>query len=154
MLFEHVRRTARLTAVALLPALTVSACYTTVPVRSVPRANAELVLTMTPEASAELGGFLGRGTVSARGRLLAWREDSIVVSMLGTSDARGLEQLWRRERVAIPRAAVAHVTERRVSRGRSAALAVVGAVVLLSAFKLGTQGGDGPGGGTPTPAPR
>lgn len=153
-MLEHVRRAARVSAVVLLPSVALSSCYTTVPVRSTPASNAELVLEMTPEASAQLGGFLGRGTVSARGRLLAWREDSVVVSMLATSDARGNEQLWRRERVAIPRAAVAHVTERRVSRGRTTALVLAGAAVLLSAFELATQGGDGPGGGAPKPAPQ
>ena len=130
--------------------MALTSCYSTIPVVSVaPSRGAELILDMTPQATERMGGFLGRGTVSARGRLLYWEPDTVVVSMLATEVAQGDEQLWRGERVAIPRDAVARITERRVNRGRTS-LAILGAVTIIVTAVGVISGGIGrtSGGGT------
>jgi len=103
----------------MIPVMALTSCYSTIPVSVTPSRGSELILDMTPQATERMGGFLGRGTVSARGRLVDWEADTVVVAMLATQIARGDEQLWNGERVAIPREAVARITERRVNRGGS-----------------------------------
>ena len=150
----HFRRTTRFCGVVTIVVMTFTSCYSTIPVVSVtPSRGSELILDMTPQATERMGGFLGRGTVSARGRLVDWEPDTVVVAMLATQIARGDEQLWRGERVAIPRDAVARITERRVNRGRTS-LAILGAVtVIVTAVGIisGGIGGTSGGGTKPTP---
>ena len=154
MLLAFCRRRARTGAAILAACFALSACYRAVPVRAAPRVGTELVLDMTSDATEQLGGFLGRGVVSARGRLVDWAADSVVVSMLATVNTNGEEQLWRRERVAVPRVAIARITERRVSRGRTAVVVGMAAAVLVAAIGLATSGEDGPAGGGTKPPPQ
>lgn len=154
MLLAFCRHRSRTCAAILTASFALGACYRTVPVHAAPRAGAELILEMTTDATERLGGFLGRGVVSARGRLVEWSADSIVVGMLATVNTHGEEQLWRRERVAVPRVAVARVTERRVSRGRTAIVVGMGAALLVTAIGLATGGEDGPAGGGTKPPPQ
>lgn len=153
-MLEHFRVTARPCAVILLPAMALTACYSTVPVRGTPRDRAEVVLDMTPAATQEMGSFLGRGTVSIRGRLLEWQPDSIVVSMLATEVEQGDEQLWKGERVAVPRTAVEHVTERRVQRGRTALVILAAVGIVATAVGVISSGVGGTSGGGTKPVPQ
>ena len=152
-MLEYFRRTSRLCALVIVPGMTLTACYSTVPVLATPRDRAEVILDMTPAATEAMGGFLGRGTVSVRGRLLDWQPDSIVVSMLATEVAQGGEQLWKGERVAVPRTAVARVTERRVQRGRTSLVVLAAVAVLATAIGIirGGIGGSSGGGTKPVP---
>lgn len=147
------RRTARLGAAVVIPAMTVASCYSTIPVRTDPSTGAELVLDMTPAATERMGGFLGRGTVSVRGRLLSWQPDTVVVSVLATEAVPGNEQLWRGERVAVPRDAVARITERRVNRGRTSLAILAGVTFMVTAVGIisGGIGGGSRGGTKPAP---
>jgi hypothetical protein len=137
----------------MIPVMAFTSCYSTIPVGASPSRGSELILDMTSQATERMGGFLGRGTVSVRGRLVDWEPDSVVLAMLATQIARGDEQLWKGERVAIPRDAVARITERRVNRGRTS-LAILGAVtVIVTAVGLisGSIGGGRGGDGKPKP---
>lgn len=153
-MLAYFRRSARFGAAVMILLLTVNSCYTTIPVTATPRPGGELVLDMTTEATDRMSGFLGRGVVGIRGRLLAWERDSIVVSMVATRIARGVEQLWNGERVAIPREAIARITERRVDRGRTSLLALAGLALILTTFQAITGGNDGPSGGGTKPPPQ
>lgn len=153
-MLAHFRRTARFGGVVTALVMAFTSCYTTIPVSVAPSRGAELVLDMTSQATERMGGFLGRGTVSVRGRLVDWEPDSVVVAMLATQIARGDEQLWKGERVAIPREAVARITERRVNRGRTS-LAILGAVTLIAtAVGIISGGIGGTLGGRPKPSPQ
>lgn len=145
----HLRSPAVISSIMVL-----ASCYTTIPIRSAPSRGAEVVLDMTTEATDRMSGFLGRGTVSARGRLLAWEPDSIVVSMLATEIEGGGEQLWRGERVAIPREAVARITEKRVNRWRTGLIAVAGLALVVAALDAVIGGEGGLFGGGTKPAPQ
>ena len=151
----HFRRTARFFGVVTILVMAFTSCYSTIPVSvAAPSRGAELILDMTPQATERMGGFLGRGTVSARGRLVEWEADTVVVSMLATQIARGDEQLWSGERVAIPRDAVARIAERQVNRGRTS-LAILGAVaVIVTAFGVISGGIGGTSGGGTKPVPQ
>lgn len=153
-LIQHVRRTARWCAVVVLPCLTFTACYSTVPVSAPPPGRAEVILDMTPAATEQMSSFLGRGTVSVRGRLLEWQPDSIVISMLATELSQGDEQLWKGERVAVPRAAVARITERRIQRGRTGLLALASVAVIVTAIGVISNGIGGTSGGGTKPVPQ
>jgi hypothetical protein len=153
-MLRHFRRHAELFGAVTILVMALTSCYSTIPVSAAPSRGAELILDMTPQATERMGGFLGRGTVSARGRLLNWEPDSVVVSMLATQIARGDEQLWRGERVAIPRDAVARITERQVNRGRTS-LAILGAITLMAtAVGIISGGISGTSGGGTKPAPQ
>lgn len=150
----YMRKRLHLRSLAVIPSfVVVASCYSTIPIRSAPSRGTEVVLDMTTAATERMSGFLGRGTVSARGRLLAWEPDSIVVSMLATEIEGGGEQLWRGERVAIPREAVARITEKRVNRWRTGLIAVTGLVLVVAAVDavIGGEGGLFGGGTKPSP---
>lgn len=147
-------RTAPFGAAVVISAMTVTSCYSTIPARTAPPAGAELVLDMTPAATEKMGGFLGRGTISVRGRLLSWQPDSIVVAVLATEVAQGDEQLWRGERVAVPRDAVARLTERRVNRGRTSLAIFAGVAFVVTAVGIISGGVGGTSGGGTKPVPQ
>ncbi|HEX6251317.1 MAG TPA: hypothetical protein VFZ56_07780 [Gemmatimonadaceae bacterium] len=110
----------------------VGGCYTTVPLASEPpRPDREVVLEFTDEGAQSLGGLLGRAVVSARGKPLAWTSDTVALAMVATTNARGGEQFWRGERVAIPRQFVLRTRERALDRRRTA-LAVIGGVAVAA----------------------
>ena len=153
-MLASVRRAVRIVAIVLVPALALEACYKAVPIEAAPPPDTEIVLELTSDATQQLGGFLGRGTASARGRLISWESDSVIVAMLATENTRGEEQLWRRERVGIPRDAIARVRERRLQRGRTTALVIAGSVVIVSALVLAMTGQGGSSGGGTKPVPQ
>lgn len=105
-------------------------CYTTVPLGSgPPRPDREVVLEFTDEGAQRLGGLLGRAVVSARGKPLEWTADTVALAMAATTNARGGEQFWQGERVAIPRQFVVRTRERALDRRRTA-IAIVGGVAV------------------------
>jgi hypothetical protein len=75
---------------------------------------------------------------------------TIVLSMTGSRKRDGLESDWKGERVAVPRALVANVTERRFSRARTALFSGALAVALVSMRQaFGGSGASSPGSGLP-----
>lgn len=154
MTLSLVRRRRSPVAAVVLAALVASGCYHSVPVQGAPALGTEVVVEMTSDATERLGGFLGRGTVDLRGRLLAWEQDSVVLSMIASEDTRGAEQLWQGERVAVPRGAVARVRERRLQRGRTAALAAGIGTLVVTGIIVSTRGEGGASGGGTKPAPQ
>ena len=154
MTLASFRRRCRFIALLTIPSLAPSGCYRAVAVEGTPPSGSEVVLEMTDEATARLGGFLGRGTADIRGRLLDWTADSIVVSMIATRNTRGEEQLWRDERVAIPRPAIARVRERRLDRARTTALVIGIGVLVTTGILVSTRGEGGTSGGGTKPAPQ
>lgn len=105
-------------------------CYTTVPLRSEPpRHDREVVLEFTDEGAQRLGGLLGRAVVSARGKPLEWTSDTVALAMIATTNARGGEQFWQGERVAVPRQFVVRTRERALDRRRTA-IAIAGGVAV------------------------
>lgn len=108
----------------------VGGCYTTVPLGSEPpRPDREVVLEFTDEGAQRLGGLLGRAVVSARGKPLEWTPDTVALAMAATTNARGGEQFWQGERVAIPRQFVVRTRERTLDRRRTA-IAIIGGVAI------------------------
>lgn len=128
--------------------LVAGACYNTVPLQAdQPHPERELQIDLTAAGAERLSGVIGPTIVQVRGKPLEWRSDSVALAMTATVTARADEQYWGGQRVAIPRDAIASISERRFSTGRTVGVAavVVGLAVLTR------EGVSGRGGGTPRP---
>ena len=139
-------------------ALTISlaACHNYVPVTdpSVARGSS-VAVSLTDYGTANLGRLLGLGIGTVEGSLVTVSDSAYTVSVQLVRQRNGEETFWRGEQVAIPRADVAEIRQRRLARGKSALATVA---VLAAAFGAleafvgtgsGSQPPDGTGGGGP-----
>jgi hypothetical protein len=128
--------------------LVAGACYNTVPLQSdQPHPERELQIVLTAAGAERLSGVIGPTIVQVRGKPLEWRSDSVALAMTATVTARADEHYWSGQRVAIPRDAIAAISERRFSAGRT----VGAAAVIVGLALIVREGVSGRGGGTPRP---
>ena len=117
------------------------ACFTTRPLPSTSAvAGRRVSLRLTARGSEALGRVLGPEVVRLEGELLAAPADSFVLAMVTAERSDGQESSWQRQRVAVARAFVADVAERRLDRRRTwvaAAGAIAAAVVAGAGFGRG-----------------
>lgn len=129
-----------------------TACYNYAPILATPSdVGTSVRLRLTDAGSLALAPLIGTQIESMDGRLVSAADTSFVLGVTQTENRSGVETTWRGEQVTVPRAAIARVERRELSRGRSWALGaiVVGAVAILGRA-TGTIGGSGgrPGDGT------
>ena len=92
-------------------------------------------LALTDSGSVVLASQLGPSNESVEGRLLADSSGVYLVSLSGVRRRDGSESDWRGEQVAIPRALVSKVSERRFSRGRTILMSALTTTALIAATK-------------------
>lgn len=133
----------------------VSACYTYQPISGVdPMEGRYVSAELTESGSAQLGRLLGLGVRTLEGNLTSLSEDTVGISVRVARQGNGIESFWTGERVVLPRQAVARISERKLSKGRTTAL-VVGAIASIAAVWKGLDGyGGNPTRGDGQPGPR
>ena len=126
-------------------------CYTLQPTRgAVPQPGTIIGLDITDAGRVALGGSMGPEIGQVEGRLVDKDSSAYVVAVSAIHLLRGGEQVWTGENVRINTSYVSSVYERRLSVGRSVALAAVGvgavaAIATRSLAGLGTgDTGKGP----------
>jgi hypothetical protein len=125
-----------------------SACYRVVPVAGVDRATAggRFVAALTSQGTTDMAAQVGPDVVRLEGVLLGTRGDSLELALIRTEKSSGTDDLWQRQRIVVPRTALASMGERRIDRKRSwLAAAGVGALAFLAAAITGGAGGGGDG---------
>jgi hypothetical protein len=144
-------RVSRAAAVAL-PLL--AGCYSTVPVDLSKHAvGRRVAVELTSAGARAVAPTLGAGVVGLEGRITRAGADSLELSLERVTLSAGGGAPWQGQRVAVARAIVARVGERRLDRRRSWAVAG-GALLAAVAAGIGFgSGGTGsvPGGGGTTP---
>lgn len=148
------RRWVRAVAVSLLPVMLLAGCYTHVPLQGRdPAPSTRVVVRLTPAGTEEMARQVGPRVVSIEGDVTAVREGGVQVLARGTTDQAGSTTIWNGEQVEIPRAAIAGMDTRTLSRSRSVLIAgaiVAAALIVASAFGLTGSSDNGPG-TTPVP---
>lgn len=126
-------------------------CYTNVPLSTTPQPGARVHVELTDRGTVDLAQYLGRGVAGVDGRLVQDGDSTLSVSVSQVVLQSGEEQIWKGEKVAIPRDAIASVKGRRLSFWRTG---LIGGIVVAAAFIVGSQAGSSSGGGkrgTPPP---
>lgn len=143
------RRARRWAALALFPAL-VAGCYSYAPLSTAPQPGAHLAFDVNDRGRVGVADSLGPGVTRVEG-FLAGRTDSLyVIHVTDVASIRGPSARWNGEMVSLRPEYISGITERRLSKARTALLAggVTAAVVAFIASRdlLGIGGGgDGPG---------
>jgi hypothetical protein len=133
----------------MLPSvLFATGCYTLVPVvnTGVP-AGATIALEINDVGRLALGGSMGPEIGQVEGRLIEQTSSEYRLAVTGVRYLRNAgEQAWNGERISIPSDHVRSVSERRLSRGRSAIVAgaAVGAVAYIITRSITGSGQEGP----------
>lgn len=142
--------------VVLLSLVVGAGCYRYVPLEA-PTPSVPLSATLTDRGSVELSEAVGATAVRIDGRLISVSETAVSLAVAKVSFRNGLANAWQGEPVTVPRAYIATLKERRLSRGRTVAfstLLVGGVVALIMGIDLVVFGDDdakGPPGGPPDP---
>ena len=115
-----------------------------------------VAVSLTDYGTANLGRLLGMGVGTIEGTLVSASDSSYTLAVQMVRQRNGVETPWRGEQVTIPRADVAEIRQRRLSRGKSAlaTLAVIAAAVGAVDTFIGTGSGGQPPSGGPGPGPR
>ncbi len=119
-------------------------CYVNVPLETAPAPGEKVHVALTDRGSVDLAQYLGRGVAGVDGRLLESADSALSVSVSQVVTQSGDDQLWKGERVTIPREAIASVQGRKLSFWRSG---LIGGAVAAAAFLIGSQAGGSSGGG-------
>lgn len=125
------------------------ACYTSIPVTAPsPVLKGPVTITVNDRGRTLVGPRLGTLLDHVNGRLIRGDAESVEVAVETAEDVRGNVARWGGERFTIPREGIESMTERRVSRSRTAVLlggiaaAVIVAFVSIVPGK-NKSGGDG-----------
>ena len=123
------------------------ACYTLQPIpdRNSPPLGLIVAVDITDAGRAALGGSMGPEISQIEGRLAGNEGDVFEIAVTAVRLLRGGEQVWKGEKVQVPRAYVSRMYEKRLSKGRTvAASAVTVGVIAYFASKglLGSIFGD------------
>ena len=148
-----VRQSISLTLVLLVA----SACHRYEPVTATTVARgADVAVSLTDYGTANLGRLLGLGVGTVEGSLLTVSDSAYTVAVQLVRQRNGVETFWRGEQVAIPRADVAEIRERRLARGKSALATVAVLAAAFGALEAFVGGGSGspPPDGTGSGGPR
>src|SRR6266480_2878288 len=132
-------------AVAFTPLL--AGCHSYVPLTTpIPLPGTYVAAMLTEAGSAQVSSQLGPDAGVVRGRLLDDGQQGMTLSVQSVGLRRGDELVWRGETVTLPHASIARVELRRLAKGRSLLLLVVGAtafVALTRTFDLHVRGTGG-----------
>jgi hypothetical protein len=102
-------------------------CYTLQPARGVTPAVGEMVAFDVNDAGrVALGGSLGPEIAQIEGRVVEHASGEYVLAVSNVTLLRGGQQVWTGEQVRIKSDYVTSTYERRFSRGRTAAISIVG----------------------------
>ncbi len=140
-------------AALIITALLLSGCHTyvAVPGETVPEAsNARVILT--DRGAADLARFVGPYSHALAGGVISRSDSALALSVQQVVRSDGIDELWKGERVVVPRDAIAQLQVRKLSPVRTALFSagiVAGAVALGVVF-----GGDVFGGGEGDDLPR
>ena len=98
----------------------------------------QIGLDITDAGRLSLGGTMGPEIGRIEGRLLSKDSAEYVLAVSLIHLLRGGEQVWSGERIRIKTEHVAHVSQRTLSKGRTAAmaLATLGVVVIIARQSL------------------
>ncbi|MCC6318998.1 MAG: hypothetical protein IT361_15065 [Gemmatimonadaceae bacterium] len=107
-------------------------------VGTAPAAGERVALEISDEGRVALAERLGSGLVEVEGRLVALSPAAFDMQVFKVRSIRDGEAQWSGERVSIPRAQVARVNARALSRGRTV-LAVAGIGGGIIAFIVTRQ---------------
>ena len=134
-----------------------AACHNYEPVTDPTVARGSSVaVSLTDYGTANLGRLLGLGVGTVEGSLVTVSDTAYTVSVQVVRQRNGVETFWRGEHVAIPRADVAEIRQRRLARGKSALATVAVLAAAFGALEAFVGGGSGsqPPDGTGGPGPR
>jgi hypothetical protein len=135
-----------------------AACHSYVPLTTpTPRPGTTVAATLTEAGSVSLSGYIGPDAAVVRGRLLGNGQQGMTLSVRAVVQRPGYELSWSGESVTLLHTAIARVDERRLSKGRSALLALTGTaalVALIRGFDLAVSGTSSRVTGGPGATPR
>jgi hypothetical protein len=132
----------------------VTACRVYVPLAQPPPPGGRIVVDLTDAGARELADRIGAGAAAVEGDLVEATDSTLGLNVRTVRKRNGVESFWSGEPVRVPRQFVAHLGERRLSRGRTAlAIGALFAAAGVLAVVVGSGGGQatgrGPGGGGP-----
>lgn len=137
---------------AVLGFLFLTGCYQIVPLGTVdPLPGKEIVVELTTAGGTRLARFIGPGAMSLSGIMQSAGPDTLGVGVKSVTLESGEERFWRGEHVAIARADIARLSERRLSQSKSglaAAFLIAAAWAVHQSFG-GSTGTKNKPGGTP-----
>ena len=135
----------------LLWCCAVAGCYIYRPLAApVPEPATYMAVTLTEAGSEDLARYIGPDVRVVRGRFQSTSERGLSMSVSQVELRRGDVLSWQGETVVVPRAFVASLEERRVSRGRMVLLAGGSILALLATYEaFGSAGGGVPAPGGP-----
>ena len=133
--------------------VTAAGCYTEVPLETpTPAAGTQVVVDLTDQGALDLAKDLGPAVDKLEGKIVTADESHLQVAVSSTQKKNGVESSWNGEQVTIQRSEIASLSQRKLSGGKTAALAgglaaaVAGAAVVIG----GATGGSSNGGGGTT----
>jgi len=124
-------------------------CYESVPVQlNSVQPGTKIRVTLTDAGADSLARYIGPGVERVDGKLINTTDDKLAVGVTSIAMKSGQDQYWKGETVAIPRAALATVQERRVNKPKSLLLGGILVAALASLRLSGVVGGNGNGTGS------
>lgn len=137
---------------AALTASLLSGCYEYVPMQSASGASPRVEVLVTDRGRVELAPQLGPGVLSFEGILEQHKDSSYTVHVAEVTYLNRQTNQWSGESITVMQGAVRDVRVRRLSRGRTFAVAVAavgaGLVFVITRSVLGSSSG---GNGTTPP---
>ena len=141
--------------VALTIPTLLSSCHSYVPVSSAPAKGMRVSAELTDLGTVELARYVGPGVEAIEGRLVQSSDSAVLLSVFKVRKRNGIEDFWTGEQVPVSRSFVARLSERQISRKRTALFSgafAAGIAAIAVAFATGALGGGSsrPSGGPPT----
>lgn len=129
-----------------IAALFLCGCYEFLPppTRTEDLTGKRVQITLTDAGSLVLAPDIGPQNDAVAGTLLSHSSEAFVVSVASVRNRIGLETGWNGERVAIPRAVIARLEERRFSKRRT----VLASAALIASLLMAQRAFGGAGGAT------
>ena len=115
-------------------------CYQYTPMTSpVPEVGSSIRIDLTDAGSVQLAPTIGQRIESIDGQSVATTDTAVAVNVLATISQSGIVAHWNKERVDVPRAAIARIRGRQLDTKRSllaGAISVVGVLAVGQVFGI------------------